>query len=117
MTWRTTKGRSVARTRFLEQYPESPVLEPVRARHRGYLALYLGGTDNTPAFDSRSGLLRPDLRRAFEAYAAAHSSRPSGRVVAEHLALLRAGEFRENPGVGRLLQNLRDSVDSRLARY
>lgn len=103
---------------FLAGYPESKVREPMRVRHQHYLALYLGGTDNTPAFDRRSGVLRSDLRQRIEAYAAAQPLTPSGLVVATYLDLLRTTRFARTPEVRHFLDGVRGDVgDWRLLRY
>lgn len=83
--------RIVATGRFLADYPTSLVRDPVRVRHGHYIWLYLGGTDNTPAFDTPSGLLRPDLLRRFEAFCgrARRGRRPDSRAVPQ--APLRGG--------------------------
>jgi hypothetical protein len=109
--------RILATERFLAEFPQSPVRDPVRVRYRHYLALYLGGTGNTPAFDERSGALRPDLLRRFETYAAAHDT-PSARTVAQYLKLLAAGVYRRTLEVTRFLESARgDPRDWRLLRY
>jgi hypothetical protein len=110
--------RILATERFLADFPESPVQDPVRVRHGHYLALYLGGTDNSRAFDMNTGVFRLDLRQALEAFAAAHPGTWSARTVAEYLEALRASDFRRTPDVVRFLDRVRgDPRDWLLLRY
>jgi hypothetical protein len=110
--------RILATERFLTDFPDSPVRDPVRVRHGHYLALYLGGTDNSRAFDMATGVFRLDLRQALKAFAAAHPGTRSAQTVAAYLEVVRASDFTRTPDVVRFLDRLRgDSRDWLLLRY
>jgi len=68
--------------------------------------------ERSPAFAS-SGELRASLRQALERYATRYSSTPSGRVVRDYLALLRASNFRDAPAVAEFRQRIRDAAGPR----
>jgi hypothetical protein len=110
--------RILATERFLTDFPASPVRDPVRVRHGHYLGLYLGGTDNSRAFDMDTGVFRLDLRQALEAFAVAHPGTLSAHTVAEYLEVLSAGDFRRTPDIVRFLDRVQgDPRDWLLLRY
>lgn len=98
--------RLLSAGRFAQKYPASPVRDIVRSRFQRYLAIYLGGIDNTPAFDRRSKVLRPDWRNSLESFVANHGDTEAGQRVAEYLALVRASDYTRSPEVDAFLRNL-----------
>jgi hypothetical protein len=106
-----------ATARYLADFPHSPVREPVQARHLAYLSLYLGGTDNSRAFDYRSDVMPPERRQRLAVFAAARREVESGRITADYLKLLEATGFRRTPAVRQFLEALRSRSDWRLRAY
>jgi hypothetical protein len=88
---------------LLAEFPDSPAQQEVLHWYRQYLATYLGGLPNTPAFDWNSGLLRPHFRRSHAEFLDAHGSTEAGRIVAEYTRLLERSGFARTPEVDRYL--------------
>lgn len=90
----------------------------MRARRQHYLALYLGGTDNTPAFDRTTQAIDAKRWQRLQTFAVAHPELESGRTVARYLDLLRAQKFQRTREVARFLETVRgDPGDWRLRSY
>lgn len=92
--------------RFLADHPASRMTEAVRARYLRYLAIYLGGIENTPAFDRSSKAMDPTWRRSLEAFVADHGESEAGRWVAGYLTLLRASGFTRDATVDAFLRDV-----------
>lgn len=52
--------------KFLTKYPYSPMKEGIKERRRQYLGLLLRGTSATPAFDSKTNVLKAEFKDAYE---------------------------------------------------
>lgn len=92
------------------EFPDSPAQQELLVWYRQYLATYLGGLPNTPAFDWNSGVLRPHFRKSHEEFLDAHGSTAAGRIVAEYTRLLERSGFARTPEVDRYLQTQWASV-------
>ena len=94
------------------QYRASQSFQQIDWRRASYLYLMLNGVERTPAFAS-SGELRTSLRQALERYATRYVATPSGKVVRDYLALLRASNFRDAPAVAEFRERIRDAASPR----
>jgi hypothetical protein len=95
---------------LLVEFSDSPAQQELLFRYRQYLATYLGGLPNTPAFDWNSGVLRPHFRKSHAEFLDAHGSTGAGRIVAEYTRLLERSGFARTPEVDRYLQTQWESV-------
>jgi hypothetical protein len=91
---------------FLEAHPQSVVLDVVESRYRRYLAIYLAGLPNTPAFDRRTGELEPDWRESMLRYATNHAGTESGTLVSRYLNLLEVSRFQRSAEIDAFLSEL-----------
>jgi hypothetical protein len=96
--------------RFLDAYPEAAVWDVVQSRYRWYLAVYLSGLPNSPAFDWRTGDLHPAWRESIERYAADHAGTESGRLVLSYLEQLTASGFARNVDIDAFVSELWSGV-------
>jgi len=94
------------------QYRASQSFPQIDWRRASYLYLLLNGVERSPAFAS-SGELRTSLRQVLERYATRYVATPSGKVVRDYLALLRASNFRDAPAVAEFRQRIRDAAGPR----
>jgi hypothetical protein len=94
------------------QYRNALAFPLIDWRRASYLYLMLNGVERSPAFAS-SGELRTSLRQVLERYAARYGTTPSGKVVRDYLALLRASNFRDAPAVAEFRQRIRDAAGPR----
>jgi len=92
--------------RFLEAYPEAVVRNVVQSRYRWYLAVYIAGLPNSPAFDRRTGDLRDELRESIDRYAADHANTESGQLILRYLKLLAASGFARSAEIDAFLSEL-----------
>jgi hypothetical protein len=109
-------ARLAAADRFLAEHPGAAAHDLVERWYRRYLAVYVAGLPNTPAFDWRSGVLAPELRRSYEQYVSEHGGTASGNVVAEYLTLLEASGYRRQPPVDAYIQALWQAADNHPSR-
>jgi predicted neuraminidase len=94
------------------QYRSSQVFQQIDWRRASYLYLLLNGVERSPAFTT-SGDVRLTLRAALERFATRYAATPSGKVVRDYLALLRASNFRDDPAVAEFRQRIRDAAGPR----
>jgi hypothetical protein len=95
--------RLIEADRLLAEYPDAVARVQVLRQFHHYLAIYLGGLPNTPAFDS-SGQLSPLFRQQHHDYIAQYGGSVSGRAVEEYLQLMREHQFKYGAHVTEFLR-------------
>ncbi|WP_295128920.1 hypothetical protein [uncultured Chitinophaga sp.] len=68
---------------FVNTYPSSPLFRDAKAKYDNYLVEFLLGEDNTRTIED--GEMVPEIKAAFEAYAAQYPDTRSGAIVADFL--------------------------------
>lgn len=96
--------RVLTAEQILNEFPQSPVRESIERTYHQYLAAYLGGVDNTPAFHWRSRALRSEFRQSHQNFLRSHASTAAGRVVAEYVRRLKRNGFVRTPEIDSFLQ-------------
>jgi hypothetical protein len=96
--------RLLAAEKLLNEFPDSPARPLTTYTWHQYLAAYLGGLPNSPAFHWRTRAMNPDFRKSHDQFLGLHGSTAAGRVLAEYAALLQRSGYRRTAQVDAFLQ-------------
>lgn len=108
--------RIVTAEQLLYEFPDSPARPFISFRYHQYLAVFLGGLPNTPAFDRQTRALRSDFRQSHEQFLRLHGSTAAGRVIAQYVRLLERGGYTRSPEVDAFLQTRWSEAHAQLPR-
>lgn len=90
---------------FISKYPVSPLIEDAKQNYDLYLRTFMNGIDNTPVFDPKSRILRPDVKRAYIIYTEKYSNKESGKLIKKYYNLLAKHKFKRTPEIDTFLKN------------
>jgi hypothetical protein len=103
--WDSVADRLAAADRFLTAYPEALQRQTIEDFRRRYLLIYLTGSDNTPAFEFRTRVLRPEVRMSFERFLQVHAHTSSAQIIRAYLDLLAKAGYRRTADVESFLRS------------
>jgi hypothetical protein len=99
ITYDEVTERIVRLEELMNAYPQSPARPTTEYYYRRYLTAYLGGTDNTPAFDWKTKLLHAELRANYHKFLAEHGNTQAARELRDYLELLKRNGYRQTEEV------------------
>ena len=94
VTWPQLGERMAAWEKHLAKYEKSPLRSNAQAYYRAVSRAYMVGLPDTPLWNYKTHEVRPEVRKAFEQYAADHAKLPSGKAVTEELAIFKKCNFK-----------------------
>jgi hypothetical protein len=92
--------------RYLATHPESVVSDVVESKYRWYLAAYMDGLPNTPAFDWHTDELDSAWRESLQNYVTDHPGTESADLVSRYMRLLEASRFKRSAAIEAFLSEL-----------
>jgi hypothetical protein len=104
ISWDDLGDRAAAFDRFVVDHPNAAASAEASTKRRQYLGLLLTGSENTPAFSWKTKEMKPEVRASLARYAAKYQQLPSGRTMADYLALLKASGYRRTAAVTRFIR-------------
>lgn len=95
--WDDLVKRIIAIEDFKRIYPDSHYKAPLAELHQRYLASYLLGANNTPAYDYQTKCVKPEVLKSFERTLAAYPDYKLAETVRTYLETLKENDLRVKP--------------------
>jgi hypothetical protein len=92
--------------KYLNDYPDTKLINEANYFLKIYLETYLSGMDNTRLFDRESRILVPEVKQSYESYIKNHADTKSGMIIQEYYEILKRNQFEYS-----------DSMDYILTKY
>lgn len=94
ISWEDILKRAVNQEKFLADYPDSPKLKRVSDLYSLYLTFAFIGLNNTPAFDSDSKAMVPDLKEAYKNFLSSSTDQRLGQRFRNFVDVLEKSDYK-----------------------
>ncbi|MDF2841408.1 MAG: hypothetical protein K0Q99_2180 [Clostridia bacterium] len=78
---------------YITSYENQQRKEVMISMYQGYMMVYMSGTDNTAVFDGDTGVINPDMFKAFERAAQQYKDTIFGKVMSKYVEVLKQEGF------------------------
>lgn len=90
--------------KYLNDYPDTKLINEANYFLEIYLETYLTGMDNTKLFDRESRILVPEVKQSYESYIKNHADTKSGMIIQEYYEILKRNQFEYSDSIDYILK-------------
>lgn len=108
ISWEELISRAVRQERFITDFNGSKTAEKVNTLYQTYVQLIFFGADNTSLFDADTGVLKSDVKAAFEHAASSNQESALTKEIISFLDLLKKSDYRYTEEV----EQFRERIDA-----
>ncbi len=106
VSWDELISRAVRQECFLEDYHNTKTAEKLTSLYQAYARLIFFGSDNTPLFDTETGILKDEVKAAFENAVKSYKNSAIAKEIKDFLKILKKNDFRYTDEAEKFRENL-----------
>lgn len=110
ISWPELAERTLRAEAFIKKFPASVRIDDVRKQYDIYIASYLYGANNTPAFDYETRVLDDKARRSYVEMSGHHQESKLAQTIKQYLPVLERNHYKRTPEVDDFLKKAETSL-------